>query len=79
MRVPYDGHSTEHHDADAISARRGRPVLVYPQPGSDDTPQISFPREAITGEAKPMRHVVVSLDADGRLVRRFLVETAGDA
>lgn len=38
-----------------------------------------FRGEAITGEAKPMRHVVVSLDADGRLVRRFLVETAGDA
>jgi len=36
-----------------------------------------FLGEAITGEAKPTRYVIVSRDADGRLERRFEQEGGG--
>ncbi len=38
-----------------------------------------FLGEKIDGGGEPSRYVIVTRDASGRLVRRFLAETAGDA
>ncbi len=38
-----------------------------------------FRGERVDDHRTPTRHVVVSRDANGRLTRRFLAETAGDA
>jgi len=43
-------------------------------PGERERRRPYFLGEAITGEAKPTRRVVVSRDPDGRLVRRFLTD-----